>query len=659
MSDLSWLDLDAIPDAPPEPAPVPDQVREAMRLAGVSPPQNIVVDGCLHRFSTKDAGGDDAGWYIIYPGPVSAGAFGDWRTGSTHTFRQDLGHPLTSAEQAALELYVARAREAREAELKARHKAAAARASKIWDQARPAKPDHPYLVRKGIGPHGARQMLTGELLVPMYAADGELSSLQYILADGDKRFLKGGATAGVLWCLGDLPAPRVYIAEGYATAASIREATGRPVIVAFSAGNLESVAKTVRADLPTAEIVIVGDNDVSGTGQAAAEHAAKAAGARVIIPPTPGQDANDYAQSGGDLKALLEPAPTKPAWLVSALDWAKQGPPVEWVIKGLVQRGELHMVHGPSGCGKTFIVLDWILSVASGLDDWQGHKVTPGGVVYLAGEGHYGLRARIAAWMQAKGAVPEKFWLSRSATSINRPADLAEAVAEIRALPEPPRVIVIDTLHRFYEGNENDAEETRGMIAACGLLSTEFDKAAVILVHHTGVSEEAQTRGRGSSSWRAALQLEYSVRPAGEGRVIQQMKNKDGELMDDLYAELDVVAIDGWCDEDGEPVTSVVPSYKAKPKGAADRKLLEKHGWLVDAWKQAGQERVEDTKYISASAIEAWLVTTGKAKTHEAARKQTELNDKAPRMMMHIVNAGMAQAYGDGFLIFGGDLGPG
>jgi hypothetical protein len=80
----------------------------------------------------------------------------------------------------------------------------------------------------------------------------------------------------------------------------------------------------------------------------------------------------------------------------------------------------------------------------------------------------------------------------------------------------------------------------------------------VILVHHTGNSEEAQNRARGSSAWRGALDFEMSVKPGKDG-VIQliQRKQKDAELSRDLSFKLESFEI-GWYDEDGEPVRSGV-----------------------------------------------------------------------------------------------------
>jgi dihydroxyacetone kinase DhaKLM complex PTS-EIIA-like component DhaM len=101
----------------------------------------------------------------------------------------------------------------------------------------------------------------------------------------------------------------VYIAEGAATASTIHEVTGKCVIVSFSAQNMTATAKYVRhVSGDQRDIVIVADNDESGTGEREALKACEAAHCTMIMPPVIG-DANDYVQAGGDLAALLEPPP--------------------------------------------------------------------------------------------------------------------------------------------------------------------------------------------------------------------------------------------------------------------------------------------------------------------------------------------------------------
>ncbi|WP_262965384.1 toprim domain-containing protein [Methylobacter psychrophilus] len=89
----------------------------------------------------------------------------------------------------------------------------------------------------------------------------------------------------------------ILIVEGWATGASLYEATGHFTIVAFSAGNLTAVAIQIRKHHQDKEIIICGDNDLSGVGQLAARSAALAIAGKYILPPTIGHDWNDSLNS--------------------------------------------------------------------------------------------------------------------------------------------------------------------------------------------------------------------------------------------------------------------------------------------------------------------------------------------------------------------------
>jgi putative DNA primase/helicase len=141
--------------------------------------------------------------------------------------------------------------------------------------------------------------------------------LQFISGDGAKKFLRGGRVAGCFFTLAD-PAKGgtdgpLVLGEGYATGASIHEATGHAVFCAMNSGNLLEVALAVRKLFPKREIVIAGDNDQftdGNPGLTKATLAAKAIGARLAVPqfddlgnkPT---DFNDLAIAQG-LDAVRE-----------------------------------------------------------------------------------------------------------------------------------------------------------------------------------------------------------------------------------------------------------------------------------------------------------------------------------------------------------------
>ena len=231
------------------------------------------------------------------------------------------------------------------------------------------------------------------------------------------------------------------------------------------------------------------------------------------------------------------------------------------------------MVHGPSGSGKTFVVLDMMLRIAGGLDEWQGQRVSEGNVVYLAGEGHHGLRGRIAAWKTANRPDRLNMWLSRDGCDLNTAQGYQRVADSLRALHRSPDVIVVDTLHRFLLGDENSAQDTKTMLDACNGLMREFG-CTVLLVHHTGNSEEAQHRARGSSAWKGALDTEISVVPPkqqGQAVSVVTRKAKDYDLPAPVYGTLEPTSIPGWFDEDGEQVTSAVFTETEAPRRCCRR----------------------------------------------------------------------------------------
>ena len=144
--------------------------------------------------------------------------------------------------------------------------------------------------------------------------DGTMTSLQFIFSDGAKRFLRNGATKGGSYTIGDLTkATTLLICEGFATGASLYEATGLSSVVAFSASNLTPVAEQLRQQCPAVALVVCGDNDLRGTGQREARQAAEAVSGRVVLPETVGMDFNDiHVQHGlAAVKKAIEEARTR------------------------------------------------------------------------------------------------------------------------------------------------------------------------------------------------------------------------------------------------------------------------------------------------------------------------------------------------------------
>ena len=662
MGNLSNIFGGAFSPEPPKRIDPPEvQLIDAITAAGLEPPEVIHMDGKIHRFRSGTRGrgghGDKSGWYVAYPDGVPAGRFGCWREGLEASWRADIGRPLDAGELMGHQRRMEEAKAARDAELSRSHEMAAAVVDRIWSQAHAASPNHPYLTRKGIQPHGARVTGDGRLVVPLYDPDGTLASVQYIDHSGGKLYHPGGQTGGKMWMVGSMDAPGLlYVAEGFATAATVHEVTRRPCAVSYSASNLLEVVAAMRERFGASQdIVIVADHDKHGVGQRYAEQASAKYGATVVMPPIEGMDANDYQQAGHDLGALLNP-PAVPGWLIHADDFSAQPTPIAWIVKNWIQSNALVMVHGPSGGGKTFAVLDWCLRIAAGVDDWAGHRVKAGTVVYLAGEGHHGLRGRVAAWKHRHQASTLSMWLSRDGCDLNTPEGYRRAVTAIRQASIAPCVIVVDTLHRFLNGDENSAQDAKTMLDACNALMREFD-CTVLLVHHTGVSEEAQHRARGSSAWRGALDIEISVIPAKDDKPMQlvQRKSKDAELAREVYARLESVAIPGWLDEDGEQVTSAVLAVLDEsevPAPAASKRESKIAGHLktwANAWFASGTEERNGIPYVSRSAMSAYLIAN--MGLSEASAKVYIKPSQAGKPIHDLLQAEIIKAHEHGWLM--------
>lgn len=612
------------PWAPPverRPDPPEQQLAEAMLRSGITPPDHIRLDGEIHRFSSGTKGkpgkGDKSGWYVGWTDNVPAGRFGCWRADIEQTWRADIGRTLTPIEEMAHARRMAEAQELRKQEQERKAQNAADIVSEIWANASLADSRHPYLQKKGVQPHGARVTGDGRLVVPMYQADGALASLQYIDSQGEKRYHQGAPTSGAFFLLGSVSST-IYITEGFATGATVHEVSGEAVAIAYSASNLPKVAKMLREQHgQQCRIVVVADHDEHGVGQKYADKAAQESGSISILPPIPGMDANDYHQAGHDLMDLL--SSRTDGWLVPASEFSAKPAPIRWLIKRWLQADALIMIHGPSGGGKTFVLIDWLCHVASDLSQWFGQKVATGDVIYLAGEGHHGLRGRIAAWMQHHQKKDLRLWISKDGCDLNTPEGYQRVVESVRALGVTPLVIAVDTLHRFLAGDENSAQDAKTMIDACAGLMREFN-CSVVLVHHTGVSEESQHRARGSSAWKGALEIEVSVKPTKDQIALIQRKAKDAELTAPIHLMLQSVPIDGWYDEDGEPVSSaVLVEGEAPVERKSDSKLATFKKIIREAWIASGGESQDDKPYLTKSALMHYL-TTKLGKTEATAK---------------------------------------
>lgn len=255
----------------------------------------------------------NAQWKSFKYGHIHIGTLFHMAKANGFTFSQNYRAP--SAEEIAhREAEWAVKREVQDAWDKVSRDHAARTANIVWENAntRPADAGFPYLSDKGITDPAVlanarinRFKDEDRLVIPMYDRPNHIVNRQAIDANGGKFFLPGGEVGGAY---GKIAAPNsdwtggVYLAEGFATAASIHMATGKPVVIAFNAGNLPKVATKMAQILPkNAPVYIAADNDASQTGIKKAAEAAQVLGnrARVVMPEFTGDEIARFQQKHG------------------------------------------------------------------------------------------------------------------------------------------------------------------------------------------------------------------------------------------------------------------------------------------------------------------------------------------------------------------------
>ena len=281
----------------------------------------LTFDGQIQRWLVSGEDREYRGWTRLREWTSAAGntyivgAYGVWSgTDDGYTKIEMPRRDNDGARPALSEADVMALREAQKAAAKAtaeRRKAEAKQAARwaaqVWAHATPAT-EHEYLTRKRIGAHGARimgevgelrlpgidesnlyrlQQADGALVVPMHDEHANVCGIQFIYPKGhararkierDKEFWPSGmAMGGTFGLIGPLRRSGVLlVAEGFATAASLHEASGHSVAYAFSANNLAKAGKLIRKTCKAVRLLFCADDDYQTDGNPGVTHAAAA-----------------------------------------------------------------------------------------------------------------------------------------------------------------------------------------------------------------------------------------------------------------------------------------------------------------------------------------------------------------------------------------------
>ncbi|HEA6332489.1 TPA: DNA primase [Escherichia coli] len=269
------------------------EFRQVLENAGLVLEKDPEMDGEIHRVPTRDdRRGSQSGAYKAYLDGRPSGWYRDYRSAdnspTTWTFsRAENIDPLARLH---LKASAQQNRDEKERKLQQQYNKQAGYA-RSYLNGLPQATAHEYLTRKGIrAAPGVRLNNKNELVIPFSNGRGEIRSYQRIPVTGgkDARILKGSEKSGNWFAFGTPENGRpLLFAEGYATAASLHEATGLPVLMTIDADNMINVAKNARNIWTDSPFVFCADNDHQrkiNKGVSSAKKAAASTHGEVIIP---------------------------------------------------------------------------------------------------------------------------------------------------------------------------------------------------------------------------------------------------------------------------------------------------------------------------------------------------------------------------------------
>jgi len=365
-----------------------DRIKEFIYNSGYESPEIIYFDSELHRFSGRSSKPSDKDeWYVAHEWEYQEKVYqkvilGSWR-------HPDQKHVWNSWGESKLDhdnyqIYKEKEKQAREA-LEVERKKSEEGAVKFYYELPDLETTHPYLLAKGFDiTFDGLKVYKDRLVIPKTDETGKIRSYEIIDPDGSKRCAKGCVSKNTFYKLTGTN-KKIYIAEGFATAASVHLATGATVYCAFSANNCKNVAAIAMYHNKNTPVTLC--QDLGQSGDKTAEECAKL-GIESIKPVCEGDgtDFNDmYMQSGEEaVKRLL--CGSLPEML-DIFDILSQDPKeTEWYFENLIQKNGRILISALTGVGKSYFALEMAMRMALGKKFMKWNCKNTARVLYLENE---------------------------------------------------------------------------------------------------------------------------------------------------------------------------------------------------------------------------------------------------------------------------------
>lgn len=522
---------------------------------------SLNIEGKIYRFSigTKK---NKNGWYIAWEGisvkgyPYLICKYGSWSTGKKfeyHSWNENT--IIDEQERSNLHKALQEKYKAFEKATEAEHERIANECDSIWARVENKQPtaEHlKYLKIKKVQAYGIRfgenEYGFKSIIIPLRNAEGEIRTLQYISVGHDniiyKSFHAGGEKKGNFFILGEvLSGKPIRVCEGYATGASVHEATTHPVVVAFDSGNLSQVIENIRKFHPNNEISIAADDDRDtfikekiNPGKDAAEKASKKYGCSFLLPTfkddfrLPGSktqekpdgarptDFNDLHVHFGLDEVNNQLSNLNKKSYLTTIDLhsflAKDIPPRRVLLDPWLPEQGLTMIFAKRGIGKTFVALSVAYAIACGdkVLKWKAEK--PRRVLYVDGEMPAAtMQERLALIAKAsEKELPDPSYFKlitpdyqdsgiRDLSTLEGQFDINEHISEVDLL-------VLDNLSTLVRSGRENESESWLPVQEWALSLRKLGKS-VLFIHHAGKAGQQRGTSRKEDVLDSVIELKH------------------------------------------------------------------------------------------------------------------------------------------------------
>ena len=363
-----------------------------------------------------------------------------------------------------------------------------------WDKAQQANDSFPYLKRKGVPSLGLRTDLDKQmgqaLLIPALDAGGRIVGLERISQGGEKQHL--GQKKDAYFPIGEpSPGEVIYLAEGYATGASLHKITDSPVAISFSHFNLGNVANILKGKgfKPT----VCPDSGAS-----------LVPGFRNIQTPegTPkGQDWNDLLLKQGLNRAMelfreqeaqstviKAEASSKKDLLLEAIEspnpQSASIPEKVWHFP----RKHLNLLAADSGMGKSILITKIAADLSLGVPVLEGRYEARRKTLYLNGEvgkDYFNWRFKASSWSFSEDyfKVVHQETLSEKGITLDFDTPQGRNFMEQLINKEKPDLLIIDSCPAFSDSDQNDGQKQNEIAKYLKGLAVQHNMALVLITH--------------------------------------------------------------------------------------------------------------------------------------------------------------------------------